>query len=83
LFLILVEDNGPNLDDERLEKLQRLLETDDSTIETTGLLNIHRRLRLKYGESGGIGVRRSRLGGLEIRLAIWKGEKEHASIADR
>ncbi|RAV16701.1 sensor histidine kinase [Paenibacillus contaminans] len=82
-LLILVEDNGPNLDDERLEKLQRLLETDDSTIETTGLLNIHRRLRLKYGESSGIGVRRSRLGGLEIRLAIWKGEKEHASIADR
>ncbi|WP_409342530.1 sensor histidine kinase [Paenibacillus sp. MBLB4367] len=82
-LLILVEDNGPHLDHERLEKLQRLLETDDSTIETTGLLNIHRRLRLKYGESSGIGVRRSRLGGLEVRMAIWKGDKEHASNVNR
>ncbi|MBB3070964.1 two-component system sensor histidine kinase YesM [Paenibacillus baekrokdamisoli] len=82
-LLIRVEDNGPLLDQERLEALERLLRTDESMIETTGLLNIHRRLRMKYGDRGGIGVGRSRLGGLEVRLAIWKGDKEYASIVNR
>ncbi|MGO4182628.1 sensor histidine kinase [Paenibacillus sp. TAF43_2] len=77
-LLIRVEDNGLLLDQERLEMLEELLRTDESTIETTGLLNIHRRLRMKYGERGGLVVGRSRLGGLEVRLTIWKEDKEYA-----
>ncbi|UVI28954.1 sensor histidine kinase [Paenibacillus spongiae] len=82
-LLIRVEDNGPFMDQERLEGLWALLSTDESTIETTGLLNIHRRLRMKYGDKGGIHLERSLLGGLEVRIAIWKEDKEYASIVDR
>ena len=68
-LLISVEDNGDELDDKKVDDLNKLL-LYDSDIETTGLINVHRRLKIKYGEKGGISISRSSLGGLKVDLHI-------------
>src|SRR5690606_13792503 len=63
-YQIIVEDNGKQLDDEQLAALsQRLSTADIQTEETTGIVNVHRRLRLKFGSNSGLILSRSRLGG--------------------
>lgn len=65
------DDNGENLSDDDIKKLNdRLTSTDDNT-EITGLLNVHRRLRLKFGAKSGITVTRSNLGGLKVQINIY------------
>ncbi|GGD95051.1 sensor histidine kinase [Paenibacillus nasutitermitis] len=81
-LLIRIGDNGTFLEEDRLDELQAWLETDDHAIETTALLNIHRRMRNKYGEQGGLQVGRSGLGGLEVILMIRKGESEDAATVN-
>jgi two-component system sensor histidine kinase YesM len=39
-------------------------------VETTGMINIHKRIRLKFGESSGITLSRSDLGGLKATIRI-------------
>lgn len=65
-----VEDNGDSLDGEGLERLRKWLAASDRAMETTGILNVHRRLRLKFGSECGLTVYRSELGGLLARLTI-------------
>lgn len=73
---LIVEDNGSQLTDEKLRELESLVEGLDSVTETTGLLNVHRRLKLKLGNGSGLLLSRSELGGLraEIRLTAEGGE---------
>lgn len=59
---IVVEDNGC-FDPEAAERLRTLLTDDDVGVETTALINIHRRLRLRFGEGSGV----------DIGKAIWAG----------
>lgn len=70
---ISVEDSGSGLDDEGLEKLKKQL-TDPEPAETTGLINIHRRLRLRFGEPCGLSLSRSELGGLKVTMTVKRGE---------
>jgi two-component system sensor histidine kinase YesM len=67
---IIVEDNGCDIEDSELEKLQNSLENSKEAIETTGLINIHRRMKLVFGEESGLTVSRSVLGGLKVILKI-------------
>ncbi|WP_024831725.1 sensor histidine kinase [Ruminiclostridium josui] len=67
---IIVEDNGCDITDNELEKLQDLLEDNEKEIETTGTLNIHRRIRLVFGEESGLIISRSVIGGLKAVLKI-------------
>lgn len=71
---LIVEDNGEELDDERLRILNECLSRPDEA-ETTGLLNIHQRVRLKFGKDSGLYMERSELGGLKatIRIVITDG----------
>ncbi|UQZ33151.1 hypothetical protein C2I18_06030 [Paenibacillus sp. PK3_47] len=73
-MLLMVEDNGSELSGERLEAMNRSLTGKD--VETTGLLNIHLRLRLKYGEGSGLLLERSGLGGLKATIRIADTGKE-------
>jgi two-component system sensor histidine kinase YesM len=68
-LLIKVEDNGDELLDEDLQKLQNSILSNDD-IETTGIINIHRRLQIKLGSESGLSVLRSELGGLAIVINI-------------
>lgn len=83
---ITVEDDGAGLTDEELAELQRKLSHSSSEPEKTGLINVCRRIRLKYGESSGVFVLRSELGGLKADIVIaWeeRGTTSDVPIADR
>ncbi len=69
-LVITVEDNGKGMDDEKLANLQSLLGSTDEAAESTAILNIHRRLRLKFGEESGLGISRSVYGGLRVDIEI-------------
>ncbi len=67
---IIVEDNGSTITDTGLAELQNSLESDAEGLETTGIINIHRRIRLVFGEESGLRLSRSELGGLKAVLGI-------------
>lgn len=67
-LLLIVEDNGTELSEESLESLQ--LSLSGSDVETTGLLNIHLRIKLKFGGDSGLLLERSGLGGLKATIRI-------------
>lgn len=70
-FSLYVEDNGQSITDEEIEQLRKKLRYSSKQIEeTTGILNVHRRIQLRYGEEYGITVSRSELGGLRVRIKL-------------
>ena len=71
---VVVENSGDGIAPEMLYALQQKLNcsTDDS--QTSGLTNVHRRLKLFFGEAGGVELAASDLGGLKVILKI--GETE-------
>lgn len=74
---IIMEDNGEDLKDAEIERLKTILAGEDSSAESTGIINIHRRLQLKFGMDYGISVSRSPLGGFraELRISTAGGDK--------
>lgn len=69
LLQITVEDNGEDLSDRQIERIAMELKLEEH-VETTGMLNVHRRLQLKFGKQYGLSVSRSSLGGLCVEAAI-------------
>nr|WP_240547958.1 histidine kinase [Paenibacillus lignilyticus] len=67
---ISVEDDGDTLTDEALELLHERLADVSASQEKTGLFNVCRRIRLKFGQRSGIFVSRSALGGLKADMII-------------
>jgi two-component system, sensor histidine kinase YesM len=67
---ITVEDNGKGMDNKEIAVLEERLNSTDSRIEATALINVHKRLRIKYGESSGIRLYKSDLGGLGVELNV-------------
>ncbi|GAC42089.1 predicted signal transduction protein [Paenibacillus popilliae ATCC 14706] len=47
-------DNGQGMDDETLQKVNQLLQSQHNTTQHIGLYNVPRRLVLLYGEDSGI-----------------------------
>ncbi|OPH58076.1 two-component sensor histidine kinase [Paenibacillus ferrarius] len=75
---IIVEDNGDSLTDETLERLSDTLDNGDEHEETTGLVNIHRRVQMTFGEAYGLRISRSELGGLKGIISIpYQGGDAH------
>ncbi|MBP1993772.1 sensor histidine kinase [Paenibacillus eucommiae] len=70
LLLLIVEDNGAGLTDERITEMNRQLAAATDETETTGMINVHRRLQLKFGDSSGLVLSRSTLGGLRVEMKI-------------
>lgn len=74
-----VEDSGVGLTEQQMaEMIGRL--SSENEIETTGLINIQRRLKLKYGELGGLEIRHSALGGILVQIYIPKDKGEWECI---
>jgi two-component system, sensor histidine kinase YesM len=67
---IIIEDNGVDISDTVIEDLQKKLDFRGDGIETTGIINIHRRIRLVFGDKSGIQVSRSELGGFKVIMKI-------------
>jgi len=72
---LIVEDNGNLLTDERLGEIVDRLQSSADDIETTGVLNVHRRLTLKFGKAYGLRVSRSELGGMRAEIRLPAGEE--------
>lgn len=72
---IVVEDDGTELTDEKLQELQTQFNQSSSN-EVSALNNIHRRVQLIYGDNYGLKVERSRLGGMKVILQINPGMRE-------
>jgi Putative regulator of cell autolysis len=70
---VTVEDNGDRLGDEQLSLLMQNLQRSHPAQETTGILNVSRRLRLTFGEAHDLNISRSRLGGLRVEFVIPEG----------
>ncbi|MDG0808858.1 sensor histidine kinase [Cohnella rhizosphaerae] len=78
LVRILIEDSGDTLDDAAIEELNRRLAiSPDDAAESTGLVNIHQRIRIRLGAPSGLRFGRSSLGGLLVELTLkpTKGEE--------
>jgi len=76
---IVVEDSGTILTDGELLRLQQRFAASGQGIEdTTGMINVHRRIQLMCGPQYGLGLSRSELGGLEVtmRLALDMGGED-------
>ncbi len=69
LLDIMIENSG-SLTREQLQQIQTRLEHPEEAAETTALINIHKRLRLRYGPEAGLTASRSELGGLRITIRI-------------
>ncbi|MBD2866999.1 sensor histidine kinase [Paenibacillus arenilitoris] len=73
VLMIDVEDNGQMLTDEKLSELKSRLDVPSSLWEdreTTGLFNVHQRLRIHFGDEYGLRLDRSLLGGLKAAVHI-------------
>lgn len=79
ILLITVENNGPPCSEKAFQALQDKLNSNDTALETTAIINIHRRLRLKFGSSAGVSIRQKPVGGFctILYIPIGKGEKDH------
>ncbi len=70
-FTLYVEDNGKGMTDEAIEQMNlRLRQSSNRMEETTGLINVHRRIQLRYGAEYGITTSRSELGGLQVKINL-------------
>jgi len=67
---MIVEDNGDILSDEDIGKLARKLKVPWDEEESTGIVNVHRRLQLVCGDDSGVTVSRGEWGGLKVTLRI-------------
>jgi two-component system, sensor histidine kinase YesM len=78
-----VEDNGKDLSDEEIRKIACDIEDTENEKEVTGIINIHRRICLKFGQNSGLTVSRGETGGLKVTISIelQEGEK-HVPFAD-
>lgn len=76
LLCIQVENSGEDFTPSALQTLQDRLENAGDDCHTSGLTNVHRRLRLYYGSACGVELSKSALGGLRAVLKI--GVIDHA-----
>ncbi|AFC29020.1 integral membrane sensor signal transduction histidine kinase [Paenibacillus mucilaginosus 3016] len=66
---IRVEDSG-GIDEAIIARLQALLNGRQDVTVTTGMINVHRRLQIKFGSTAGLHLSKGELGGLQIIIVI-------------
>ena len=81
-LVIAVEDNGDELDESKLHSLRMRLLSAEESAESTGLINVHRRIQIKYGQESGLSLSKGESGGLraELRLPLIWEENENANV---
>lgn len=67
---IIIEDNGDEISDPDIDEISSKINSVGDEIEATGVINIHRRIRLKFGGQSGITVSRGSIGGLKVVIEI-------------
>lgn len=67
---ILIEDNGIGMTEEDIKLWNHRFTNPTGNIDVSGMMNVHRRLQLKFGDESGIQVRPRSGGGLCVILTI-------------
>jgi len=75
-LIIVIEDNGDDLPDEQIRLIGQKLTQYDDWSETTGLLNVHKRIQLKFGAQYGLHISRASIGGLRVEMMLPAQKKE-------
>ncbi|WP_141692492.1 sensor histidine kinase [Paenibacillus pectinilyticus] len=70
LVIIHVEDNGKGMTDEETRDFHAKTQEGQAPEEVTGMLNVHRRLQLRFGEKAGIRIQQREEGGLIVSVVI-------------
>lgn len=76
-LLISIEDSGCGLQESDIEALQNKLVAADESMETTGIINVHKRIMLGYGPASGITFIKSGYGGLKVEIRINPKSENH------
>ncbi|MBO7745150.1 histidine kinase [Paenibacillus sp. MWE-103] len=69
-LLISVEDNGERLTNADLQRIEANLVHQGANMEYTGMLNVHRRLQIRFGAAYGVSVARGEMGGMKATLRL-------------
>ncbi len=90
-FLVMVEDNGVGISPERLDRLREKLKLnqlagveDDSLYHRggIGLMNVHRRIQMVFGEEYGLSVQSRQGEGTRMTLSM-PAERRNSQLAER
>lgn len=65
---IIVEDNGNRLSPQEIDRIASSLSNADEKIETTGIVNIHRRIVMTFGAGYGVHLSKGDMGGLKVMI---------------
>ncbi|OXM86756.1 sensor histidine kinase [Paenibacillus rigui] len=84
-YVITIDDNGKEISEETIRKLQLKVERDVKDGEGFGLWNVHQRLRYHFGQEAGLQFTHSQLGGLRvaIRWTVSGSRKMEGSEGDQ
>jgi len=90
-YAIYIEDNGQGMSESSMDELNKLIAAElepkeqaaDDTRRGIGLLNVHHRIRLRYGNSYGLHVEESMAGGVTVRIMLPKEGDTDADIGRR
>ncbi|MEV5029476.1 sensor histidine kinase [Paenibacillus sp. LPE1-1-1.1] len=80
---LIIEDNGALMHQDALESLRYSLSLQASGDSSLGLRNVHQRLRHYFGQSSGLLIEHSYLGGLRVGLKIKDGGDSDIGSSDR
>ncbi|MDQ8733932.1 histidine kinase [Paenibacillus sp. LHD-38] len=80
---LIIEDNGVGMHQDDIESLRNSLSLQASGDNSLGLRNVHQRLRHYYGQSSGLLIEHSSLGGLRVGLMIKDGGDSDVGSSDR
>ncbi|NOU94516.1 HAMP domain-containing protein [Paenibacillus sp. LMG 31456] len=67
---IVTEDNGAGMSEEQFAAWRSRLASDKMNAEVSGIINVHRRLQLKFGADSGISLSPGSRGGLKVTMNI-------------
>ncbi len=80
-LVVVIYDDGPGMEPRQLDEIRRMLGEEHNETEHIGLYNVHRRIRLMYGEPYGLVVQSEPGSGTVIRIVMpagRTGDAEHA-----
>lgn len=67
---VIIENTGATISPRKVELISEHIQTDNAHVESTGIVNVGRRLRLYYGRDGLLSIRPLPEGGSRVRIAL-------------
>lgn len=70
ILYIVVEDNGKGMDEQLVSQINRRLSSNNVNEDLGSMVNVYKRLKIKYGEESGLSFENSKNGGLKVAIKI-------------